>query len=137
MAFMFLTSESAKSFQFANECLTDLCFHDCPQPSLICDDFSKGLGAAIALQAAKESIKVIEDKNDFIDVNDTVRDTEVEHVGEFLDSDTIIVDVGIGANGERTPLQLCEWHAIETIKKRLTNRGYSKETREMLVDLLN
>ena len=30
MAFMFITSESAKSFQFANECLTDLCFYNCP-----------------------------------------------------------------------------------------------------------
>ena len=54
MAFMFITSESAKSFKFANECLTDLCFYNCPQPSLICGDFSKGLGAAVAKQAAKE-----------------------------------------------------------------------------------
>jgi hypothetical protein len=30
MAFMFIISKSAKSFKFANECLTDLCFYDCP-----------------------------------------------------------------------------------------------------------
>jgi len=54
-----------------------------------------------------------------------------------LASDTIIIDVAIGAKGERTRLQLCEWHAIEAIRKRLINRGYSKETREVLVDLLN
>ena len=52
-------------------------------------------------------------------------------------SDTIIIDVAIGAKGERTRLQLCEWHAIEAIRKRLINRGYSKETQEVLVNLLN
>jgi hypothetical protein len=30
MAFMFITSELVKSFKFANECLTDLCFYNCP-----------------------------------------------------------------------------------------------------------
>jgi hypothetical protein len=30
MAFIFITSESAKSFKFANECLTGLCFYNCP-----------------------------------------------------------------------------------------------------------
>jgi hypothetical protein len=30
MAFMFITSELAKSFKFANECLTDLCFYNYP-----------------------------------------------------------------------------------------------------------
>jgi hypothetical protein len=54
-----------------------------------------------------------------------------------LASGTIVVDVAIGTKGERTRLQLCEWHAIEAIRKRLINRGYSKETREVLVDLLN
>jgi hypothetical protein len=54
MAFIFITSESAKSFKFANKCLTDLCFYNYPQPSLICGDFLKGLGAAVVKQAAKE-----------------------------------------------------------------------------------
>jgi hypothetical protein len=49
IAFIFIISESAKSFKFTGECLTDLCFYDCPQPSLICGDFSKGLGAAVAV----------------------------------------------------------------------------------------
>jgi hypothetical protein len=30
MAFMFITSESAKSFKFVNEYLIDLCFYNCP-----------------------------------------------------------------------------------------------------------
>jgi hypothetical protein len=46
VALLLIMSESAKSFEFASECLTDLCFQDCPQPSLICGDPSKGLGAA-------------------------------------------------------------------------------------------
>jgi hypothetical protein len=49
MAFMFITTELAKSFKFTGECLTDLCFYNCPQLSLICGDFSKGLGAAVVV----------------------------------------------------------------------------------------
>jgi hypothetical protein len=30
MAFMFITTKLAKSFKFANKCLTDLCFYNCP-----------------------------------------------------------------------------------------------------------
>jgi hypothetical protein len=30
IAFMFITTESAKSFKFTGECLTDLCFYNCP-----------------------------------------------------------------------------------------------------------
>jgi hypothetical protein len=30
MAFIFITTESAKSFKFAGECLTDLCFYNYP-----------------------------------------------------------------------------------------------------------
>jgi MULE transposase domain len=30
MAFIFITSELAKSFKFINKCLTDLCFYNCP-----------------------------------------------------------------------------------------------------------
>jgi hypothetical protein len=104
MAFMFITSESAKSFQFASECLTDLCFYNCPQPELICGDFSKGLGAAVALKAAQDFAKAIEDKDSFVDVDNVVVDIEVEHIGEFLDGNTIVVDVAIGANRERTRL---------------------------------
>jgi hypothetical protein len=59
MAFMFITSKSAKSFQFANKCLTNLYFYNCPQPNLICGYFSKGLGAAVAKQAAKELVQSI------------------------------------------------------------------------------
>jgi hypothetical protein len=57
--------------------------------------------------------------------------------GEFLASDIIVINIAIGIKRERTRLQLCEWHTIKAIRKRLINKGYSKETREVLVNLLN
>jgi hypothetical protein len=56
IAFMFITSELAKSFKFINKCLTDLCFYNCPQLSLIYSDFLKGLSVIVAKQAAKELV---------------------------------------------------------------------------------
>ena len=43
-----------------------------------------------------------EDKNSFVDIDDIV--DEIEHTGEFLDGNTIIVDVLVGSKGERTRL---------------------------------
>jgi hypothetical protein len=76
IAFMFITTESAKSFKFTGECLINLCFYNCPQSSLICGDFSKGLGVAVVAQAAKDLTKDIKD-NKFIDIDDVV-DLEAE-----------------------------------------------------------
>ncbi len=72
MAFMFITSESAKSFTFASEQLTDLCFYDCAEAAVICGDFSKGLGASIALRARQElSTKELskDGEEDFVDID--------------------------------------------------------------------
>ena len=102
MAFMFITTESAKSFKFAGECLTDLCFYNCPQPSLICGDFSKGLGAAVVAQAAKDLVKDIEDEDGFVDI-DGVANLETEQGSEFLEG-IIVVNVTIETKGERTRL---------------------------------
>ena len=49
----------------------------------------------------------------------------------------MIVDVVIKTKGKRTRLQLCKQHVIKAIRKRLINKEYFKETREVLVDLLN
>lgn len=38
--------------------------------------------------------------------------------------------------GDIVILQRCEWHAVEAIKKRLIHKGYSKEKRNELVDLI-
>jgi hypothetical protein len=140
MAFMFITSESAKSFVFASQCLTDLCFYDCPEARVICGDFSKGLGAAIAMKAQQDAAKEAQLDDDRFAQGDKMEldETKVQCSVNLLEGDTIIVDVEVGSHGERTLLQLCEWHAIEAIKRRLIHSGrYSKETREELVDLLN
>ena len=82
-------------------------------------------------------MKDIKDNDSFIDINDVVDDLKAEYSSEFLKG-MIIVDVVIKTKGERTRLQLCEWHAIEAIKKRLIHSGrYSKETRFVLIDLIN
>jgi hypothetical protein len=54
MAFMFITLELAKSFTFASEQLTDLCFYDCQEAAIIYRDFLKGLGAFVALRTRQE-----------------------------------------------------------------------------------
>jgi hypothetical protein len=113
IAFMFITSESSKSFTFASEQLTDLCFYDCPVAAIMCGDFSKGLGASIALKATQDLFKEkqVEDEDGFVEIDDVqeaVEDLEIQRVIDLLEGDTTIVDVGVGSEGERTLLQLCE-----------------------------
>jgi hypothetical protein len=44
----------------------------------------------------------------------------------------------VGEYRETTFLQLCEWHAVEAIKKRMINVGrYSKETRKEITSAIN
>src|SRR5437016_13729109 len=52
IAYCYNISESAASFKFAAEQLTDLVFYDCLKAAVIVSDFSKGLGAAGAAKAA-------------------------------------------------------------------------------------
>jgi hypothetical protein len=64
---------------------------------------------AIAAQAAKELAQSIQvDVDGFIDVDVFVIEEDAGEeggtVGEFLASDTIAVDVAVGAKGERTRL---------------------------------
>jgi hypothetical protein len=51
-AFCYIISESAASFRFVANQLTNLAFYDCPKPAVIVGDFSRGLGAACATKAA-------------------------------------------------------------------------------------
>ena len=76
MAFMFITSESAKSFTFTSEQLTDLCFYDCQEAAIIYGDFLKGLGASVALRARQEMSNqraLAESKDRFVDINDVYK----------------------------------------------------------------
>ena len=52
IAYCYITSESAASFKFISDQLSDLVFYDCPEAAVIVGDFAKGLGAAIAAKAA-------------------------------------------------------------------------------------
>jgi TorA maturation chaperone TorD len=52
IAYCYITSESAASFKFVTNQLSDLAFNDCPEAAVIVRDFSKGLGAACAAKAA-------------------------------------------------------------------------------------
>jgi hypothetical protein len=58
-------------------------------------------------------------------------------------SDTIVVDwvaktedYLLVGGGDVIILQRCEWHAVDSIKKRLIRSGYRKKARDHLVDLI-
>ena len=51
-AYCYITLESAASFKFVVDQLSDLAFYDCPKAAVIVGDFAKGLGAACAAKAA-------------------------------------------------------------------------------------
>lgn len=52
-ALCFITSETTASFDFMEQQLNDLFFHDCPRQKVIYADFVKGLVSAIAKREAQ------------------------------------------------------------------------------------
>lgn len=97
-ALCFITSESAATFEFMDDQLDDIIFHDCERPRVICGDFAKRLASAIATKKAKDH-------------------------AEGKPSSLI--------------LQLCKWHGVEAINRRLIAAGqYPKEKREKILDLI-
>jgi hypothetical protein len=94
--FCYITSESAASLKWIIEQLIDLAFLDCPEPTLITGDFSKGLGAAVAEKATidLEGIAPIDEVLSQ-DPADLLGATKVI-VGEAIEKRTIV------------KLQLCE-----------------------------
>jgi hypothetical protein len=54
VAYCYITSESAASFKWIAEQLTNLVYYNCPKLALIVGDFSKGLGAAVATKATAD-----------------------------------------------------------------------------------
>jgi hypothetical protein len=54
IAYCYITSESAASFKWTEEQLTDLAFYNYPKPAAIVGDLSKGLGAAVAAKATAD-----------------------------------------------------------------------------------
>jgi hypothetical protein len=48
LAYCYITSELAESFDFVAGELTKYVFYDCPKAAVICANFTKGLRATIA-----------------------------------------------------------------------------------------
>jgi hypothetical protein len=125
MAYCYIMSESAASFKWIGEQLTDLAFYDYPEAALICGDFSKGLGAAVAAKATA-------------DLAGTEPTDEVlpQDPAALLEATEVIVGE-VTNKALAVKLQLCEWHAVEAIKRKLVAVGrYKKERREKIVDLI-
>jgi hypothetical protein len=130
MAYCYITSESAASFKFVADQLSDLVFYDCPEAAVVVGDFSKGLGAAMAAKAAvdlglteitEEPLVCLEDE-----------DEELPRAAE------VVVHEGLNhGQPQHVLLQLCEWHAVAAIKRRLIAAGkYSKERRDELISMI-
>ena len=123
LAYCYITSESAKSFDFVAGELTKYVFYDCPEAAVICADFTKGLGASIAARALRDAGEE----------DETVQQRHLES-GELPNVNALI----LGSRKEETVLQLCEWHAAKAIQRKLVHAGrYSKERREELINLVN
>jgi hypothetical protein len=128
LAYCYITSESAASFKFVAGQLCDLAFHNCPKAVVIVGDFSKGLGAACAAKAAVD-LSLTEITEEPL-VYPLSQDEELPEAAQ------VIVYKALGIP-QLVCLQLCEWHAVQTIKRQLiAARRYSKERREELASMI-
>jgi hypothetical protein len=55
LAFCYITSKSAKSFNFVGGELTKYVFYNCLKAAVICADFTKGLRASIIARALRKA----------------------------------------------------------------------------------
>jgi hypothetical protein len=110
VAYCYIASESAASFKFVSDQLSDLAFNDCPEAAVIVGDFSKGLGAACAAKAAADL--------GLTEIIDEPLVCPHERDGELPEAAAVIVGESQGYP-QQVILQLCEWHAVSAIKKRL------------------
>jgi hypothetical protein len=81
MAYCYITSESAASFKWITEQLTDLAFYDCPKLAIIVRDFSKGLGAAVVAKATTD-LASIKPTNECMALEDDLLKAKEVVVGE-------------------------------------------------------
>jgi hypothetical protein len=97
VAYCYITSESAASFKWIAEQLTKLAFWDCPKPTLIVGDFSKGLRAAIAAKAATNlAAKVAESVS--------LKPKELDLDLDFPEATKVIVGEGKGQQVQQVKL---------------------------------
>ena len=128
IAYCYITTESAASFKFVAEQLSDLAFSDCPETAVIVRDFSKGLGAACAAKAAVDL--------GLTDITEEALVCPPERDEELPEAAEVVVHDALGRPQSIT-LQLCEWHAVQAIKRRLIAVGrYKMGRREELVSMI-
>jgi hypothetical protein len=78
LAYCYITSESAKSFDFVAGELTKYIFYNCLEAAVICADFTKGLGAAMAARSLCDA-----------GVEDEAEQQRRLKLGELLDISTL------------------------------------------------
>ena len=130
VAYCYITSESAASFKFVANQLSDLVFYNYPEAAVVVRDFSKGLAAAMAAKVAVD-LSLIEVVKEPL-VCPTDQDEEI------LKAVEVVVHEGLEhREPQQILLQLCEWHAVATIKRKLVAAGkYTKERREELISII-
>ncbi len=122
IAYCFIESESTEAFLFMNNCMKDLFFYDnCRGPAVLLGDFAAGLTAAMI----KKRTNLLTMS---VDQLGTIAEAGME-VAWQLSSQMDDLD-------SHCFLQLCNWHAAEAIKKRLTREGYPLEMRKPLADMV-
>ena len=151
----FSTAESARNIRFLLQVLEDYYFYDCPGFAVLAGDFGTGLSAGFAQKAAEDAREADEQ------LALKGKQKQLENVPEELqiddyplptarpeyepDSQTIVVNTDwvraveptvATINQESAILQYCTWHAAEAIKRRLIAKGYPKERREAINNLI-
>jgi hypothetical protein len=117
IAYYYITSESAASSKWIATQLTELCFKKCLELALIYGDFSKGLGAAIAAKATAD-LAGLPPMDKALPQQDPVA---------LLEATEVVIGEATG-KPQPTKLQLCEWHALKAIKRKLVAASqYKKE----------
>jgi hypothetical protein len=151
----FSTAESARNIRFILQVLQDYFFYNCPGFAVLAGDFGTGLSAGFAQKAAedtREAERQLAHKGKQSQVETVPDKLQLEYYPlptarpEYEpDSQTIIIDTDwvraveptvIGINQERVILQFCTWHGVEAIKRRLIAKGYTKERREDINNLI-
>ena len=85
IAYVYITLELATSFKWIAKQLTELAFTDCPNLAIICSNFFKGLGAAVAAKAASDLARTV--------LTDKVLP---RNLNEILEATKVIVSEDIG-----------------------------------------
>ncbi len=109
IAFCFIIFKSTKAFEFMNTQLKKLMFYDHSDSAVIVENFSKSLNA-VMVRCEGQTKQVNREKEVNKDVKANREEMSEESRLSFKASVKMKKDC---------ILQLCEWHAVKAIKKRL------------------